>query len=185
MCYNILRANGGNKDGSQVIVSVGKSTCPPGLEERKIGKFYYLEVDSPVPREKHTLNSSLDRKGSSYHDILFLCESTTCKSAVYTARNFCSMRYIRFLPPSRVRIKILRAFSPSVVSATVPNSCLLESQTHPIQMVAPTWEMPRVPISFTSSCFFSKTLAALSPSPTYILSLPDSIRDRGTEPGGE
>ena len=55
---------------------------------------------------------------------------------MYTARSHGSMGYTRFLPPSRVGTKILGLLSPSVVSATVPNPYLLESQTCLTQMVA-------------------------------------------------
>lgn len=41
-----------------------------------------------------------------------------------------------FLTPFRAGTKSLRVLSPSVVSATVLNPYLLESQTHLTQMVA-------------------------------------------------
>lgn len=38
-CYNILQANGGDKDGGQMILLVGKRMCPPGLEQREVENF--------------------------------------------------------------------------------------------------------------------------------------------------
>ena len=34
VCYDVLQANGGDKDGGQMIIPVENRTCPSGLEER-------------------------------------------------------------------------------------------------------------------------------------------------------
>ena len=61
-------------------------------------------------------------KGSSFHDMLFLCEKLCPEEHVYSARSCCSVGYIGFLPSSRAGTKILGVLS----SATVPNSDLPE-----------------------------------------------------------
>lgn len=38
----VLQANGGNRDGSQMIIPVRNRTCSPGLEVRKVGSFRNL-----------------------------------------------------------------------------------------------------------------------------------------------
>lgn len=39
VCYNILQANGGNKDGGQMIKPVGNRMHLSGLEQREVGRF--------------------------------------------------------------------------------------------------------------------------------------------------
>ena len=46
MCYNVLQANGRDKDRCQMIIPVDSKMCPPGLEERETGNFCYYEADS-------------------------------------------------------------------------------------------------------------------------------------------
>lgn len=42
VCYNVLQANGEDRDSGQMIVPGGKQKCPPGLEEREAGSFRSL-----------------------------------------------------------------------------------------------------------------------------------------------
>ena len=62
--------------------------------------------------------------------------------------------YIESLPPSRVGTEILRVLSPSVVSATVPNPHLAESQIHRTQMAALLGRCPE--LYSTSMSAFAK-----------------------------
>lgn len=39
VCYHVLKANGEDKNGGQVIVPAENRTCPPGLEEREGDSF--------------------------------------------------------------------------------------------------------------------------------------------------
>ena len=85
---------------------------------------------------EHILNPLLDRKGSSYHDILLLCETLYLEKCCGHSWELLLYGYIGFLPPSIAGTKILGDLFPSFVSAAVPNPYLLESQTHLTQMVA-------------------------------------------------
>lgn len=42
VCYNVLQANRGNKDGSQMIVPVRNKMYLPGLEDREAASFQNL-----------------------------------------------------------------------------------------------------------------------------------------------
>lgn len=45
MCYNIVQANGGNKNDGQMIIPVENRACPYGLEKSEVGNCYH-EGDS-------------------------------------------------------------------------------------------------------------------------------------------
>ena len=42
MCYNVLQADGGNRDGGHMIVPVENRLCPPGPEEGEVDSFRNL-----------------------------------------------------------------------------------------------------------------------------------------------
>ena len=42
VCYNVLQANGGNRERSQMIVPMGNRTYSSGLEETEVGSFKNL-----------------------------------------------------------------------------------------------------------------------------------------------
>ena len=56
---------------------------------------------------EHILFSPLDRKGSSYHDMLFLCERFYLEECYALLRAIALWGYIEFLPPSRPKTEIL------------------------------------------------------------------------------
>lgn len=98
------------------------------------------------------------------------------KSAVYTAGNCCSLGYDGFLPPSGTETKILGVLSFSVVSATVPNSSRLESQTRLTQMVALLGRCQNFNLIYKFFCLLKGGL---------LLSLHSAIMDRSTVPDGK
>lgn len=42
MCYDVLQANGGNRDNSHMMVPMENRWCPPDLEKREVGGFRNL-----------------------------------------------------------------------------------------------------------------------------------------------
>lgn len=69
--------------------------------------------------------------------------------------------YIVFLSPSTTRTNILQVLSLPIVSATVPNPYLLESQTHLIEMVALLRRCPEFQSALLVFLPSQKWLAAL------------------------
>lgn len=88
---------------------------------------------------------------------------------MYTAKALALWECIRFLPPSRAGLKILGAFFPLVVLATVPDPDITKSQTHPPPRVALLGDAQ----SFTSIFAPQVQLGALLPSAPRALSLPE------------
>lgn len=41
VCYDVLQANGGDKDGGQMVVPVENRMCPSGVDHREFGSFCY------------------------------------------------------------------------------------------------------------------------------------------------
>ena len=70
---------------------------------------------------EHILNLPLDRKGSSYQDLLFLCETQPREVLCTLPGPVVLWGYIGFLPPPRAGTKILEVLSPSAVFAAVPS----------------------------------------------------------------
>lgn len=51
VCYNVLLANGRDKDGGQMVKLLENRTCPSGIEERGAGNCYDQGADSSLPTE--------------------------------------------------------------------------------------------------------------------------------------
>lgn len=94
------------------------------------------------------------------------------------------MGHTRFLPPSAAGAKVLGVLFLSVVSVTVPNPYLLESQTRLTEMVALLGKCPELS-SASLVVLILKGGLLLIPSSMCALSLSGSIRDGGTGPGAE
>ena len=68
---------------------------------------------------KHIFNPPLDRKGSSYHDMLFLCERFYLEECYALLTAIALWAYIEFLPRPDLRLKSYKLIQ---MSGTVPST---------------------------------------------------------------
>lgn len=85
-------------------------------------------------------------------------------------------------PPSKTGTKIIEVLCPSVVTDTVPNPYLLESQAHQFKWYPCLGDARS--FNFLHQ-YFKGQLVAPIPTPTCALSSPSAIRDGGTVTRGE
>lgn len=126
--------------------------------------------------------------------LTIICSSsvggTSWRSAVYTARDCCSMGVYWVFIPSRI-LQVL--CEPKILGGTLSFCCLCHSaQLIPSRDMdafnssgSPAWEKPRALICFTSIFAFSKVVDILMSRLIHALSLPGGIRNGDTVEGRE
>ena len=134
---------------------------------------------------KHISNPPLDREGSSHCDMLFLHEKLYLEECCVHCWSSCSMGVYQVSPPFQSWDQnprgILFFCCLCHSSQLIPSGVTATSNS----MGRPAREMPRALTCLLVFLPSQRQLATLIPSPTLVLSLPSSIKDRGTMPGEE